>query len=342
MKTLCRLCPLGLVLVAAAACTEKGDVSLYVALDEEHSKQMVQKFEEETGLSVKARYDTEASKTVGLVSAIVEEARAGNPRCDVFWNNELAHTVRLAQMDMLSPYASPSAAAIPAQYKDSEYLWTGFAARARVLIVNTEIIPDPADYPKSMWDLIDPKWKGKCGIARPLTGTTLTHFAALKFVLGEEEFTRWVDGLFANEVEFLQSNSATMRSVRDGKLAFAFTDTDDYHVALDKGAKVACVFPDQEEGQVGTMLIPNSVAIISDGPNPENAKKLVDWILSESTEALLAAAKSAQIPLRPTVPGPAEESILGIGKFRAMSWDPLRTAESLSAAAEMFGRQFGM
>jgi iron(III) transport system substrate-binding protein len=304
---------------------------------------MVLQFEAETDIEVKARYNTEASKTVGLVSAIVEEARSGRPRCDVFWNNELAHTVRLAQMGLLQPYDSPSAAAIPAQYRDTEHhLWTGFAARARVLIVNRELIPDPKDDPRSMWDLTDPKWKGRCGVARPLTGTTLTHFTALRDVLGEERFAEWIDGMFANEVAFLQSNGATMRAVRDGELAFAFTDTDDFHVALSKGAPVACVFPDQGEGEVGTMLIPNSVAIVEGGPHPENARVLVDWILAESTEAMLAAAKSAQIPLRPGVPGPAEKSILRIGAFRAMRWDPERTASTLASSAEQFAQRFGM
>ncbi len=345
-QRLCLAAFLALPCIALGSCAADGaesqGVSLYVALDEQHSKRLVQRFEKESGISVSARFDTEASKTVGLVSAIVEEARAGRPRCDVFWNNELAHTVRLAQMGLLAPYASPSAAAIPGQYKDAEHRWTGFAARARVLIVSKELIPNPDDYPRSMYDLTDPKWKGRCGIARPLTGTTLTHFTALRHVLGEEDFEEWVGGLFANEVQFLQSNGATMRAVRDGKLAFAFTDTDDFHVALSKGAPVACVFPDQIGNQPGTMLIPNAVAIVEGCPQPEHAKKLVDWVLSESTEALLAAAKSAQIPLRASVPGPAESSILGIGDFRAMRWDPVRTADALSKSAEEFAKRFGM
>lgn len=326
---------------SAIACGGGDDVTLYVALDEEHSRRLLEQFERESGLRVHARFDTEASKTVGLVSAIVEEARSGRPRCDVFWNNELAHTVRLAQMEMLVPYDSPSAAAIPERYKDRGHLWTGFAARARILIVNTDLIPDSADYPRSMWDLVNPEWKGRCGIARPLTGTTLTHFTALRFVLGEEKFAEWVSGMFANDVRFLQSNGATMRAVRDGDLAFAFTDTDDYHVALTKGAPVTCVFPDQGEEQIGTMLIPNSVAIVAGGPNPESAKKLADWILSESTEALLAAGKSAQLPLRSSVRGPSEETILGIGSFREMQWDPVVTAENLAASAGMFAQRFG-
>ena len=75
--------------------------------------------------------------------------------------------------------------------------------------------------------------------------------------------------------------------------AWAFTDTDDYHVAMVKGHKVACVFPDQEDGGLGTMLIPNSVALVAGGPDPDGATKLIDAILARQTEALLAAADGA-------------------------------------------------
>ena len=329
---------LTLPLILTAACGKDADVTLYVALDEEHSRSMIEQFEKESGLKVNSRFDTEASKTVGLVSAIIEEA--ARTRCDVFWNNELAQTVRLAQKGLLEAYQSPAGLEIPAQYRDDDHFWTGFAARARILIVNTEQIPDPADYPESMWDLIDPKWKGKCAVARPLTGTTLTHFTALRYVLGEVELKRFIDGLFENEVVLLQSNGATMREVSAGKLAFAFTDTDDYHVALTKGHPVAAVFPDQEDGGLGTMLIPNSVSIVKNAPHSEAARKLVDWLLSEQTEAALAAARSAQIPLRLGVRGPGAASILKLGEFRAMNWDPETTAQNLEKMAAEFAARF--
>ena len=121
MRSLATCCLSSLLLLTA--CGGSAQVSLYVALDQEHSEAIVRRFEQQTGLSVKTRFDTEASKTVGLVSAIVEEA--ARPRCDVFWNNELAQTVRLAQNGLLQAYVSPSAAAIPSQWKDPQGLWAG-------------------------------------------------------------------------------------------------------------------------------------------------------------------------------------------------------------------------
>jgi iron(III) transport system substrate-binding protein len=311
---------------------------VYVALDEEFSRPVLDRYGKELGITLQQQHDTEAAKTVGLVSAIKEERSA--PRCSVFWNNELANTVSLAQAGLLQPYVSPAAADLPAAFRDPEGRWTGFAARARILIVNTELLPDPATWPRSYRDLIDPKWRGRCGVARPKTGTTLTHFAALRLLLGEAEFGQFLTGIEENQVKLLSGNGAAMREVRDGKLPWAFTDTDDYHVAMQKGFKVACVFPDQHEGGIGTMLIPNSVGIVTGAPNLAAAQRLVDKIVSAETEALLAAADGAQIPLRANVTGPKDPSIPSVGKFRAMAWDPTAVGRELARSSAEFGKRF--
>lgn len=329
-----------LLLFAACSDTSAGGPTIRVALDEQFSRKLITGFGEELGIEIKQLHDSEAQKTVGHVSAIKTERNA--PRCDVFWNNELAHTVNLGQEGLLEPYVSPNAADIPAEWKDPNGLWTAFAARARILIVNTDLLPDEKDRPSSYRDLIDPKWKGRCAIAKPLTGTTLTHFAALQKALGAAELDAFFDAMEQNDVKFLSSNGATMREVREGKLAWAFTDTDDYNVARQLGFPVACVFPDQGEGEIGTMLIPNSVCIIKGGPDTENAKKLVDEILSRETEALLAAGNGAQIPLRDGIPGPSDPSIFERGEFRQMSWDIEWVAKNLADCSAHFGKRFGM
>ena len=333
--------PLLLCLIAAA-CAD-GTVAgptIRVALDEQFSRKLIEGFGAELGVEIKQLHDSESQKTVGHVSALKSEKNA--PRCDVFWNNELAHTVHLAHEGMLEPYVSPAAADIPARWKDPNGLWTGFAARARILIVNTEVLPDPEDWPQSYKDLVDAKWKGRCAVAKPLTGTTLTHFAALRLLLGEAAFDEFFDEMENNDVKFLSSNAATMREVRENKLAWAFTDTDDYHVARKLGFPVACVFPDQGADEIGTMLIPNSIAIIKGGPDPEGARRLVDKILARDTEARLAAARGAQMPVRDGIPGPDDPSILGRGKFKEMGWDIEAVARSLAAASRHFGQRFGM
>jgi iron(III) transport system substrate-binding protein len=62
------------------------------------------------------------------------QAEKSNPQADVFWSSETGRAIALKSADCLAPYQSPNAEGIPAKFKDPEGYWTGFAARARVII----------------------------------------------------------------------------------------------------------------------------------------------------------------------------------------------------------------
>ncbi|MEM6331522.1 MAG: iron transporter, partial [Planctomycetota bacterium] len=122
------------VLMVAGCSQQPQQVVVYTALDEDFSKPLFAAFTRETGIEVLPKYDTESTKTVGLAEAI--RAERARPRCDLFWNNEALHTERLAGEGLLRAYASPRAGEYPADARSPEGEWYGFAARARVLIVN--------------------------------------------------------------------------------------------------------------------------------------------------------------------------------------------------------------
>ena len=62
--------------------------------------------------------------------------------------------------------------------------------------MNTDLI-DPAEV-SSLDDLLDERWDGRAGLARPLTGTTLTHMAALFDVWGDERTLRFLRRAFGS------------------------------------------------------------------------------------------------------------------------------------------------
>ncbi len=327
-----------LALAVLPSCADEPDVVVYCALDQVFSEELLKKFEQQTGLDVRAEFDVEAAKTVGLVTRIREERN--RPRCDVFWNNEIAHTVALADAGLLQAYDSPSAADIPAQYKDAEHRWHGFAARARVFIVNTKLADPTAIH--GLEDLLAPQWKGKVCMARPLTGTTLTHVIALYTALGAPWTDDFLSKAEAAGVNFVQSNGQVMRLVREGQMAWGLTDSDDFNVAQLGGYPVAQVYLDQQDAAHpdarGTLLIPNSVALLSGAPHAENAKKLIDFILSKESEAALAACESAQIPLRADVAKPAGVKSAAELTVMQVDWHSVGAAieQRLSALKERF------
>jgi len=320
----------------ATACGRQPDLILYCSLDQEFAEPLIRQFEQETGLGVQAEFDIEASKTVGLVQRIREEGQ--HPRCDVFWSSEIGHTVQLGKDGFLESYDSPSARDIPESFRDPQRRWTGFAARARVFIVNTKLV-DPKEI-TSMWDLVDPKWKGRTAMAKPVTGTTLTHMAAIYAALGDkvgDEYLGRINALAkTGDVNITNGNSSVARLVGDGKLTFGWTDSDDCAVALERGAPVVAVYPDAQG--CGTLFMPNSIAIVKGAPHAAAAQRFADWVLRPETERLLAFSRSAQVPVRDSVPRPA--NVISPGQFKVLEVDYRKIGAELEKRSESFKQLF--
>ncbi|MDA7979760.1 MAG: extracellular solute-binding protein [Pirellulales bacterium] len=273
---------------------EEAQLVAYVAHDSEFSQPILDDFEQETGIEIQKKFDTESTKTVGLANAIIGEAN--RPRCDVFWNNEILNTLRLQRQGLLAAYVSPQSENYPEMFQSPDGLWYGFAARARILIVNTDLVP-ASERPTSIRDLARPEFQGRCGIAKPLFGTTATHAACLFAAWGDVEAKAFFRSLRDNDVKVMAGNKQVAMAVAEGELAFGLTDTDDAMVAISRGYPVEIVYPDREPDQLGTLFIPNTLAIMKDCPHPEAARTLVDYLLQADVEAKLAASASAQIPL---------------------------------------------
>lgn len=274
-----------------SAAAQKPEVVVYTSVDQVYAEPVLRGFEAQTGIAVKAVYDVEASKTVGLEKRLLAERQ--NPRADVFWNSEYLRTLRLAQQQALAPYVSPQAGRIPAETKDSLGYWTGFGARQRVFVVKTQLL-QPEDYPQRLADLAAPRWKGRGAVAKPVSGTSSTHFAALYARWGAAKFSDFLNALLANQVAFLPGNAAVRDAVAAGDYAFGLTDTDDVQAALGRGDKVAMVFPDQDGD--GAFSIPFTVALVAGGPNPEQGKKLMDYLLGLEVEQALIQAGALHGP----------------------------------------------
>jgi iron(III) transport system substrate-binding protein len=272
-------------------------VVVYSALDREFAEPILQAYAKRTGVDVLPKFDVESTKTVGLTELLIREAP--RPRCDVFWNNEILNTLRLKEKGLLAPFRPSHADDVPSTFKAGDGTWYGFAARARILLVNTTIVSE-ADRPRGILDLIDPKWKGKIGIAKPLAGTTATHAACLFAAWGDEKASKFFRDLKANGVQVLSGNKQVATAVSSGQVAFGLTDTDDAMGEILAGQPVAIAYPDREPGGIGTLFIPNVLAITKGAPHREAAEALASDLLSPEVEATLAEGPSVQIPLLTT------------------------------------------
>jgi iron(III) transport system substrate-binding protein len=271
-------------------------VIVYTSVDQVYSEPVFRAFENETGIRVMPVYDVEATKTTGLVNRLIAEK--ARPQADVFWSGEFSQTIVLKNRSVLAPYHSPSADDIPVQFKDAEGFWTGFGGRARIFIVNTDLLT-PSHYPHSVYDMLDDTYPGKSiGIAYPMFGTTATHAAALYSYLGKEKAHAFFSSLNNRNVRNVDGNSVVRDLVADGQLAYGLTDTDDACGAVESGRNVTIIIPDQGDGEMGTLVIPNTVALIAGAPHLAEAKVFTDYLLDKKTESVLVASGWIQIPVR--------------------------------------------
>jgi iron(III) transport system substrate-binding protein len=296
------------------------EVTIYVSTDRVFSEPILRSYEQKTGVKVNAVYDTEETKSTGLANKLLAEKN--NPQADVFWSNEPVRTLVLKQRGVLAPYKSPNAVGIPDTFKDADGYWTGFSARSRVIVYNTNLVK-PEEAPKSIFDLTEARWRGQVDIADPRFGSTSFHVAALYAELGDEKADEFFRTLKANDVKIVPGNSVVRDMVARGEVKVGLTDTDDVNVALEDKQPVAMVFPDREG--MGVPIMPNMVSLIAGAPHPEAGKRLIDYLLSPEVERMLAESEAVQIPLHGSVEGP--KNIPPLNSFKPMTLDYGKAAD---------------
>ncbi len=296
-------------------------VVVYVSEDRVFSEPVLKEFEKETGIKVKAIYDTEENKSTGVMNRLIAEKN--NPQADVYWANEPIRAEVLKQKGISQPYLSKNARTIPDKFKDKDGYWTGFSARARVFIVNK----NSKEKPESILDYINPKWKGKCVIANPLFGTTTTEIAALFTLWGKEKTMDFLEKMKENKVLISTSNGESADLVAQGDYTFSLVDSDDAVNRIKQGKGVEIVYPDQKEGEIGTLILPNAVILIKGAPHKKEGEKLIDFLLSPETEQMLAKEDCAQIPLHKGVNPPSQ--LKEISKIKTMNIDYFEIAKKM-------------
>ena len=289
-------------------------VVLYTSVDEVFARPIADSFSKETGIEVLLVPDTEETKSTGLLNRLIAEK--ARPQADVFWSGDPVRAAILKAKGVSAAWRPKGAEELPAQFSDADAHWTGFSARARVIIYNTNLVAQ-GEEPRSVLDLLAPRFQGKACIANPLFGTTSMHAAALFAVLGEEKAKAFFEGFRANGGKVLSSNGDVRSRVSNGEFALGITDTDDANVARLEKKPVQVVYPDADG--MGTLIVPNCAVLIAGGPNPEAGRKLIEYLIRPSTEEALARSEAAQMPVRRGLSVP--EGVVPLDRVKPMSVD---------------------
>lgn len=326
--------------MALAGCGEpREQVVIYVSADDYVARPLLAQFEAESGLEVVVRYDTEATKTTGLVNRIRDEA--SRPRADVLWSSEPFMMAQLADEGLLAAPPADRLADWPEAWRDAERRWHAFSGRARVIVYAPDRVPAER-VPRTWMDLTRPWWKDRIVMADPRFGTTRGHLGAMKRTWDREVmpgyYEAFLEGLAENGIRLLPGgNAAVVDAVASGEADVGLTDTDDVWVVQDRGLAVELVYPrhapDEAPGG-GTLVVPNTAALVKGGPNPDAAIRLLEFLLSKEAEIALMRTASRNVPLvhRAALEGDLAEQAASLAVPDPLRLDYGRASKSMDEA----------
>ena len=292
------------LVVPLAACSrnERPHVIVYTSQDQMYAEPILAEFSKRTGVEVRAVYDSEAVKTVGLANRLLAER--DHPRCDVFWNNEELRTRQLAAHNV---------------FRETN-AWHAVGFRSRRLVINTNRLSLQLA-PKRLIELTNAAWRGKIALAYPLFGTTATHFLALRQQWGAASWETWCRALQANKPFVVNGNSVVVQLVGRGEAWLGLTDSDDIAAGQREGLPILALPADED-----TLLIPNTVAVVRSAPHPETAEKLFQYLQLDEVMNKLVTANALE----------SAASIPANAPTQRLDWDALlRDLESATATLKV-------
>lgn len=299
------------LLVLAAAGTAAGcggsggpDLVVYSGRSEPLIKPILDEFARDTGLDVSVRF----ADTTDLTATILEEG--DRPRADVFISQDAGALQRLDGERRLQPYRGAAFERVPARFRAPDRTWVGLSARARVLIVNTEELT-PAQYPRSVFELTEPRWRGRVAAPNATNASFVAFLTEMRLLKGDAFTRRWLEGMKRNRLAVLGSHSDVRRAVGSGEFQVGLVNH--YYVELQKreGSPVAAVFTDQQPGGFGVVVNVAGGGIIAGARHPENAAKLLDYLLTRRAQREFAG-RNFEYPVLPGVPAPGLRRLAGV------------------------------
>jgi len=298
-----------LALVALAGCggNDEGSndtLTVYSGREEELVQPLFERFEEETGITVEVRYGDSAE----LAATIAEEG--DNSPADVFFAQDPgslgAVEDRLAQLpDSILNRVSP-------KFRDSERRWVGTSGRARVIVYNTDEL-SAAEVPDSVFELTDPKWRGKIGIA-PTNASFQAFVTAMRLDVGEERTREWLEGVEANNPKFYEKNTPVVEATAAGEVELGLVNHYYLYLVKEELGEDAPIENKYLPGDDPGALVSVAGAGVLDGSSNESAaRSFVEFLLSDDSQRFYVdEAEEAEIPLvdgidpKPGVPTLAE------------------------------------
>jgi iron(III) transport system substrate-binding protein len=283
-----------------------GPITVYSGREEELVAPLFERFTEETGIEVEVRYGDSAE----LAATIAEEG--GNSPADVFFAQDPGSLGSVE--NQLAELPEDILDRVPERFRDGDGRWVGTSGRVRVIAYNTDELSE-GEVPDSVFDLTDPRWTGKVGVA-PTNASFQAFVTAMRETEGDERTRQWLEDLKANDAQVYERNTPIVEAVASGEIELGLVNH--YYLALVKeeqpDAPAANKYLPGDDP--GALVSTAGAAVLDSSDDREAAERFVEYLLSEEGQRFYAEeAEEAEYPLvegvEPKEGLPALDSIQG-------------------------------
>jgi len=211
------------------------------------------------------------------------QAEKGRPQADIIWG--ISRALLETNKAYFAPYKTEEAAAVPTEFRDPEGLWTGTNVHLLVITQNTKAMP-AGEGPKIWSDLLDPKYKGKIAFTDPANSGSAYSNATMLIEHWGGGDAGWakLKALFAN-AKILNRSTLVFQGVGNGEYPLGMSLEYAGPLWASNGAPVATIYPSD-----GTLALMEGVAVVRGAPNPEGAKRFVDYVTRKDVREMILKA----------------------------------------------------
>jgi iron(III) transport system substrate-binding protein len=301
------------------------DLVVYVGRNEDHVRPLIEQFEEQTGITVDARYGS----TGELATTILQEGDASP--ADLFFTQDPAYMGAISEAGLLADLPDDIIDLVPEGISGDD--WVGVTARRRVLAFDPARTPE-ADLPKTISELTGEQWGGRVGLA-PTHSSFVSFVAAFIAMRGEDETLAWLEGMARNEPQLFDGNEEQLRAIAAGDLEVGLVNHYYVHRLRAEDPDFAVRNHSFDEGDPGDVLMPTTIGMLTSTDQEEAALDFVRFMLSEPSQKHFLE-EVGEYPLIDGIGTPEGERPLGAALISGMNLPVV--SSNLDIATDLIAR----
>ena len=295
-------------MLALSACgstsqTDDADtIVVYSGRSEALVAPLIKQFTADTGIEVETRYASSGEMAAQLIT------EGDKSPADVFLSQDAGALGAVSKAGLLAPVDGATLQEVPGQFSAADGSWVGVSGRARVIVYNPTLAPNPPD---TIDGLLAPEWKGKIGFA-PSNASWQAFVTGLRVIRGQDGAAQWLRAFKAQDPQAFENNVAVRDAVDAGQIALGLVNHYYlYELVHTKGADaVTAQNKFMAPGDPGGLINVAGVGVLKSAPNPEGAQKFAAYLVGESAQQYYAE-ETAEYPLVAGVAPSAEMPPLG-------------------------------